>query len=340
MSRFSQTAVTVLGLFLILIIGLWICGLPIGKSLALIYQGAFGDGYAWSRTLVKATPLILCGLGVVVAWRGGLYNIGGEGQFIMGALLAGIWAKWLVSQSWGSFGIAALILASFIGGALWASVAAWLYIKRGVEAVISTLLLNFVAIQFLDFAVSGPLQEARKQVPQSDALPDGLMLAKFNPRADLHIGVLVAVVIAMAVFVYLLKTKDGFKLRVVGENPRVARANRFPSSAIHFRALLLSGGLCGLAGGVEFVGVTGYLGKGFPQQWGFLAIPVALLAGLHPLWVLVSAVYFGALFAGTQNLASFTPAGTSLVYLIQGAAVLGLVGLRFWTKRPVRPEVD
>ncbi|MCC7229604.1 MAG: ABC transporter permease, partial [Fimbriimonadaceae bacterium] len=285
-------------------------------------------------------PLTLCGLGVVVAWRSGLYNIGGEGQFIMGALLSGIWAKWLVGPSWGLMGIAALILASFIGGALWSSVAAWLYIKRGVEAVISTLLLNFIAIHFLDFAVSGPLQEARRQVPQSDALVNGLMLAKFNPRSDLHVGVLVAVAVAMATYVYLLKTKDGFRLRVVGENPRVARANRYPTSSIQFRAMLLSGGLCGLAGGVEFLGVTGYLGKGFPQQWGFLAIPVALLAGLHPLWVLVSALYFGALFAGTQNLASFTPAGTSLVYLIQGSAVLGLVGLWFWTKRTVRPEAD
>ncbi|MBC8064809.1 MAG: ABC transporter permease [Chlorobia bacterium] len=324
----------------ILILSLLAFGLPIGKSLSLIFQGAFGDPYAWSRTLGKTTPLILCGLGVVIAWRAGLYNIGGEGQFVLGALMSACWAKWLVMPGWGYAGILALLVASCVGGALWAAIAAWLYIKRGVEAVISTLLLNFVAIQLLEYAVSGPLQEAKRQVPQTDGLAETLMLAKFNPQADLHYGVVVAVLVAVGVFIYLFRTKDGFRLRVVGDNPNVARANRFPTSAIQFRSLMLSGGLCGLAGGVELLGITGYLGKGFPQQLGFLAIPVALLAGLHPLWVLLSAFYFGALFAGTQNLASFTPAGTTLVYVIQGAAVLGLVGLRYWTRRPRRSEAD
>lgn len=331
-----QTALTVVGLFLALVLTLAIFGLPLGKSLALIFEGAFGDKFAWSRTLVKATPLILTGLGVAVAWRAGTYNIGGEGQFIVGALFAAVCAKALVQPSWGYFGIGALLLASIVGGAVWASIAGWLFTKRSVDPVISTLLLNFVAIQLLDYSVSNPLQEAKHQIPQTDALAFGLSLAKFNPQADLHYGFVLALLVAIGIYGFLFLTKEGFKLRIVGDNTRVARANQWSAASIQFRALLISGGLCGLAGGVEFLGVTGYLGKGFPQQWGFLAIPVALLARLHPIWIVLSAIYFGALFAGTQNLASFTPAGTALVYVIQGAAVLGLLAMRFWTSRPVR----
>jgi simple sugar transport system permease protein len=214
-----------------------------------------------------------------------------------------------------------------MGGAAWATLAGWLYIRRGVEIVISTILLNFVAVQLLGYAVSGPLQEAKRTVPQTDLLPKALLLPKFDRQLDLNAGVILAIVLAVALAIFLYRTATGFRLRLVGENPRVATVNYIPADRVQLRAMALSGGLCGLAGGVEYLGLVGQLGTTFPQQWGFLGIPVALLGGLNPITTMFSAFFFGALFAGTDNLARFSPSGTTIVYVIQAAAVLAYVAL-------------
>lgn len=321
---------TVVGLFIILVLTLAIFGLPIVGSLKLLFEGALGDKFALSRTLVKSTPLLLAGLGMVVAWRGGMYNIGGEGQFILGGLFGAIVAKILMSS--GSippgFGIAAVLLGSAIGGAFWAFLAGLLYVKRGVEVVISTILLNFIATQVLSWAVEGPLQQAKHQLPQTDDLPTSLTLWHLNPQLDFHAGVLLAPLVALAVYVLMFKTVLGFRIRLVGANARAARAARIEPEAIQLKALAISGALCGLAGGVEFTGMAGLLGADFSQGWGFMAIPVALLGGLHPIGTVFSALFFGAVFAGSENLGRFTNSGSTLLYVIQAAAVFGLVGIK------------
>jgi simple sugar transport system permease protein len=223
---------------------------------------------------------------------------------------------------------AGILVACAVGGAAWAYLSAWLFVKRGVEVVISTILLNFVALQLLGWAISGPLKEAKGQLPMTDLLPDNLMLHRFDRQTDLHVGIFVAIAMAGVVWFFLYQMKAGFRLRVVGDNPRVARANRISAGRMQVVAMLVSGALCGLAGGVEYTGTAGQLSASFSQQWGFLGIPVALLGGLHPLSVVLSAGYFGALFAGSENLARFTPAGTTLIYVIQAAAVLGFVAVR------------
>ena len=294
-------------------------------------DGAFGDKFAISRTAVKATPLLFTGLGMVVAWRAGMYNIGGEGQFIVGGIFGAGFAKiavignshfpaWLASTL--------ILLACMLGGAIWAWIAGWLFVRRGVAVVISTILLNFVALQFLGYCVGGPLQEVKKQVPLTEALPDAVMLPKPSPQMDLHIGVIIPVLCAVLVFIYLYRMRAGFRLRLVGENPYMARANRIDAGKVQIQAMLVSGALCGLAGGVEYVGISGQLGSDFSQQWGFLGIPVALLGGLHPLICIASAILFGGLFAGSENLARFTNAGATLIYVIQAVAVLGYVGIK------------
>jgi simple sugar transport system permease protein len=284
-------------------------------------------------------PLLFTGLGMVVAWRSGIYNIGGEGQFVVGALVGCAAGRPAIAASWPPVAAIAVILAgAIVGGVAWAAIAGWLYARRGVEVVISTILLNFVAIQLLGWAVSGPLQEAKRQVPLTDLVPDRYMLARFDRQMDLHAGLFVALAAAVAAWVFLFYTAVGFQLRVAGENARLARANQIDPTRMKLVALSISGGLCGLAGGVEYLGTAGQLGQGFSQQWGFLGIPVALLGGLHPLLVIVSAFVFGALFSGSENLARFTPAGTTLIYVIQAAAVLGFVGIQALGRRIPQPE--
>jgi len=328
-------------LLLILVVTLALFRLPVVDSLKLLFAGSFGDQYGWSRTAVKSTPLLLTGLGMVVAWRGGMYNIGGEGQFIVGGLCGAAVAKWCVFSAHPlpvGLGTALILTACVLGGAGYAWLAGWLYIRRGVEVVISTILLNFIALQVLGYACSGPLQEVKKQVPLSDALPDTWMLHKLNRQMDVHSGVFMALGVALAVYVLLFRTKLGYKIRLVGENARMARANRLDVDRSRLTAIVLSGALCGFAGGIEYMGMAGQVGAGFSQQWGFLGIPVALLGGLHPLICLGSATVFGALFAGSENLARFTQAGATLVYVIQAVTVLGYVGIKAVSDRRVVQE--
>ncbi len=336
----AQGALVVFGLVAVLVGTLLAFGLPVGPSLELIGQGAFGDKFGIARTAVKATPLLLTGLGIVVAWRARMYNIGGEGQFLAGALTGATIAKFALGVAPAALANVAILAGSVVGGALWATLAGWLSVRRGVDVVISTILLNFIAIEGLSWAVSGPLQEKKRQLPLTEALPDAAMLQRFDPQTDLHSGVFIAVVLAIAVYVFLFRTRVGFRLRVVGENERVARVNGMDADRIRLGAMALSGALCGLAGGVEYVGIAGQLSAKFSQNWGFLAIPVALLGALHPLAVIGSAAYFGALFAGSENLARFTPAGSTLVYVIQAVAVLAYVALRSWKARPPAGESE
>lgn len=324
----SSLFVRVLGTFvgLTLVVGLTflVFGLDLGLSFKVVTDGAFGGEIGWSRTLVNMTPLLLTGLGITVAWKAGMYNIGGEGQYIVGGLLGAATARFLPVSP--GPGLAAIILlATAVGGALYASLATWLQIKRGVQVVISTILLNFVALQLLAWSVGGPLRDPSSTASQTAELPATAMLARWSVRTDLHFGVVLGILVAVLIWIYMRWTVGGFRLRLTGENERAARAASMDTSQIRLKAMALSGALCGLAGGIQFVGISGVIDAGFNQQWGFLGIPVALLGGLNALGVLASAFYFGALFAGTQALSRTTPGGDLLIFVVQGVSVLAFI---------------
>lgn len=320
-------------MILALVVTLAIFGMPVLPSLKLIAEGAFGDWAGLSRMVVKTTPLLFCGLGIVLAWRAGMFNIGGEGQFLIGAS-AGAAAALIFKGLPGGVLNPIILIAAMVGGGAYAALAGWLQVKRGVPAVISTILMNFIALYFLDWAVNGgPLQRADRTLPQSEPLGETVMLLRFSRQLDAHTGTIYALIAVGLVWFYLYFTKGGFQLRLVGENARAARANRIPSDRVAILAMFLSGALCGLAGAIEYTGITGLVtSKGFAQGWGFLAIPVALLGNLHPLGVLLSGLYFGALFAGSENLARFQAGADKLILFIQGAAVLALIGMRMWIR--------
>jgi simple sugar transport system permease protein len=321
-----------LGLIGILVITLMVFGLPLGESVALLYDGSIGDKFGIHRTIVKSSPLILVALGLVLAWRAGMYNIGGEGQLITGAI-AGAAAFQLLPSIGGLVANLMILTVSAVGGAAYAGIAAFMYARRGVNVVISTILLNFVALSLLSFVVRGPLQESSKSIPQSETLPGTIMFLRFDPQSDLHAGVLLSVTVSLVLWLWLSYSPSGFRLRLVGSNPNAARAARIDSTSVQVRSLLWSGALCGLAGGVEYVGVSGYLFDGFSPGWGFLAIPVALIGGLHPIGVLGSGLYFGALVAGSKNLEAFGGGKASLIYAMQGIGVLAFVALHEWLRR-------
>ncbi len=332
-TRAARFALVAVGLLACLVLTLAAFGLPVLGSLNYMLQGAFGDKFGIARTLVKSIPLLVTGLGIVIAWRAGMYNIGGEGQFLVGGLAGAAFYEYAGRHLPPILATPGILVCCVLGGAAYGYLAGWLYTRRGVEVVISTILLNFLALQVLSWAVSGPLQQPTHEMPLTDNLPDRYMLPKFDPQTDLHWGIFLAILAVGAVTFFLSWTRAGFNLQVVGASSRVARANRIDSKRVQEQAMLLSGALCGLAGGIEYLGTAGMLGESFSQQWGFLAIPVALLGGLHPVLVILSALYFGALFAGSEQLARFTPAGSTLIYVIQAVAVMALVSAQAISRR-------
>lgn len=261
--------------------------------------GAFGS---WNRfvsfTLVQATPLLLAGLAVAVAFRAGAWNIGAEGQLHAGAL-AGV----ALAVSWPDAGPLVLLpttfLAAAVGGAAWALVPVAMRTRLGIGEVITTLLMNFVALHMAQFLVQGPLQETRGIFNMTDEIPAAAQLPLVAPGTRLHAGFLVGLCIAGGLWLYMARTRGGFRMRVTGASPRAALASgRFDPARVVTRAFLASGAIAGLAGWIQVAGVTGRMYEGLSPGWGYTAIAVALLGRLHPGAIVVSAVVFGALGAG------------------------------------------
>ncbi len=288
--------------FAALALGLVAAGYDPVLALGALWRGAFGSADALvSGTLVRAVPLSVIGLGVAVAFRAGALNIGGEGQFYAGAIAA----TWIGIQLGGwpsALAIPVVWLAATLAGVLWIAVAVLLKLRFGVLEVISTLLLNFVAEAAVSYAVTGPLQEARRVYPQSDPIAEAARLPLL-PGSRLHGGILLALLLALLLWLILTRTYWGFRLRAVGLGPRAARVSgRISPPRVMGFALLWSGALAGLAGGLEVSGVSYSLYQNLSPGYGFTAIAVALLARLHPLAIVATGILFGGLEAGAQGM--------------------------------------
>ncbi|MBS1701315.1 MAG: ABC transporter permease [Armatimonadetes bacterium] len=331
----KQFALTVLFLVGVLVLSFLVFGVPLGEGAKLLAEGAFGDKVAVSQSVVRATPVLLTAIGITVAWRAGAFNIGGEGQLLIGALFAATVGKAILNSGLGFAGCLLMLLAAAIGGAVWSGLAAVLYLKRGVDLVISTILLNFIGDKLLLYFIEGPIRKAGQTAPLTDQIPDAMMLPKFSRQSDLHLGIFFALVVALAVGYWMFRTKSGYFARIVGANPRFARVNRIDADRVKFRAMILSGAICGLAGGIQFLGINGQLASSFSQQYGFLGIPVALVGALNPFAVIPSALFFGGLFAATSNLSRFGGIGNYFVYVIQAGTVIGLLLFRAVSERRI-----
>lgn len=287
---------------------LTLAAIPFGHSpielLTILITGSIGSQFALSGTVTKSVPLLLTGLSVVVAFRAGMWNIGAEGQFIAGALAAFLAAR---------YGTAASILASLIAGAAWASIATLLRLWRNAPEVLTTILLNFIAIHLLGYAVNGPLQEASGKYPQTEAVP------------EFHSGALVALIVCAAIWWLMFRTAEGLRLRATGFNASAARWAGINVRAQLARAMAISGAVSGLAGGIELSGVTHRLFERFAAGYGYSGIAVALLAQLHPGATLVSALFFGALATGAGELQRAAGISATVATLGQALVILALI---------------
>jgi ABC-type uncharacterized transport system permease subunit len=278
--------------------GLALAGYDPGVALGALWSGAFGSWYAFtSATLVRAVPLVLIGLGIALAFRAGIFNIGAEGQFYAGAIVA-TWLGLHVGALPGLLAVAVVWCGALLAGALWVAVPVALRLRYGVLEVISTLLLNFVAEALVSYVVQGPLQERQGIYPQSDPIAVSARLPVL-PGTRLHAGLLLALGCAGVLWYLFARTRWGFEHRAVGAGARAAEiSGRIDSRRVAAQALLASGAIAGLAGGVEVTGVSYALYQNLSPGYGFTAIAVALLARLHPAGVVAAGVLFGALEAG------------------------------------------
>ena len=297
---------------------------PIGAYKSL-FLGAFGGKRQLTETILHMGPLLLIGLGLTAAFRARVWNIGAEGQYYIGALLGGVVALYFYELP-RLLLIVTMLLAGILGGALWGLIPVILKIKKGMNEIISTLMLNYIAILFLEYLARGPLQDPDGYLPTS---------AKFDAAARLpmiadtriHIGILISILLVPVVYAFLWATPLGFKLRSVGSKASVARYAGIKVEWIILFALVFSGALAGLAGVIEVSSRYQRLKAGISLGYGFSGILVALLGRLNPIGVALAALFFAALDIGAEAMHVSYKLPVSLAGAIQAIIVLSVLAV-------------
>ena len=301
-------------------------GFDAAAGMLAMFRGSLGSSYSiTSGTLVRATPVILTGLSVAIAFRAGVFNIGAEGQLLAGASAAA--AVSLLPSIGTSHASSCIALAAgACAGGAWAGIAAFLRARFRVLEVISTILLNFVALDLVGYLVRGPLQEPLHIYPQSETIAVAARLPRILPASRLHAGFLLSIAAAFAAWWVLRFTAAGFRLRAVGANAEAARvAGEIDVARTTSRAFIVSGALAGLAGAIELTGVTFALYENISPGYGYTGIAVALLARLDPVAVIGSGLLFGALEAGASAMQRDAGVPSVVVSIVEAMIILALI---------------
>ncbi len=334
-----------------------------------LWEGAFGTKNAFSNTLIKATPLLLVGIGICISFRGGVVNIGGEGQMIAGgvaALAVGLHYKTSDPQVI----IPACLIASFLAGAAWGGLAGALKAYFSVNEILSTIMLNQIAAfgmmylvrtQFID-----PQQQAKAApIPESERLPRTFDLPRIGHRLDdlykwlglspgdqlwartlVNNGIIIAIVLAIVVYVLLWHTTIGYRIRAVGKNPRASGYAGIRVKPYTVYSLLYSGGLAGLAGGVQLLGGIGHRMNAesgaisFTGNAGFNGIVVALFGGLNPIGTIPASILFGALLVGSINLQKTANVPSAMIPALIGLIIVFVVASDILVRYRTRPRIS
>ena len=304
---------------------------------AALVNGVFGNLYGFTQSLAKATPLLLVGLGICIAFRASVINIGGEGQIIAGALMA-TWFS-LTFRAWpGYLLLPATMIMGFLAGAAWGFVPGILKVRFNVNEILSTVMMNAIAIQLMNFLLRGPLMDPQGVqegtfLPQSERLPQQVWLPRLVPQTLLHAGAIIAVVLAVAVYIFLWRTTIGYRIRAVGLNREASRYAGINVPVYQALSLTLAGGFAGLAGVFEVIGVQHRLLDGITSGYGFSGIVAALFGGLHPLGLIPASWLFGSLLVGADKMQRAVQVPSALIDTVLGLVVMFVVGSNLLSRR-------
>ena len=300
------------------------------RSMEGLVTGSFGSGFLASETFVLMAPLLLAALAFLVGFKARFYNIGVEGQLYMGAL-----AAYLAGSRMGgvpsALAIPVVALASVAGGTLWLALPLLMRVKLQVNEIFPTLVLNFVALDIVNWLTAGPIKDPNSGNLQTPFLPDSTWLPVLVGGTRFNLGIIIAVLAAVGVYVVLYKTVMGFEIRASGSNPRAARAGGIDVSRSLLAVGLISGGLAGLAGMVVVTGAQHLLAQNFSPGYGYQGIAVAALGTFHPLGAFTASVLYAALSIGGQSLQRSAAAiPIELISVLQATIVLSVLVVQRW----------
>jgi len=310
--------------FLVSGIILLIAGFNPLHAFSTLLEGAFGDLRVITEVLLQATPLIIIGAGLTVAFRASIWNIGAEGQFYAGGVASAVVGIYLGDLP-AIILVPLVIVVGIIGGAFWGMMAGWFKVRFGASEIVTTIMLNYIAIIGTGYLVTGPLIEEAGKFPQTAQISEAARLYRFLPPTRLHIGFIIALLVAIGIWVFLFKTSAGYAIRVVGHNPETAKYAGINVSHNVLLAMGISGGAAGLAGAIQVMGLTFRLYQQFSPGYGFTSIAVALLANNNPIGVIFSGILFGALRSGSEVMQIRAGIPSVMVFAIQGLVILSVV---------------
>ena len=308
------------------------------RAYKVMLTGPFSSSFGLTETLVRTTPLLLTGLGIIISFRSGVLNIGGEGQILIGAIAAAGVA--LKLESLPSVVLFPLVLLSgAAAGGIWGGIAGFLKARLNVNEILSTVMLNQIAAQLYLLLIRGILIDPQEVaygtgVPQTALVPNAVWLSRLIPGTRLNTGFVLALVLAVAVYVLLMKTTVGYRLRAVGAGPEAAKYAGINVPFYMVLSMFLAGALAGMAGTVEVLGVHHRALEDISAGYGFSAIVAALFGRLHPIGVIPASILFGALILGADMMQRAVSIPAAIVMVIQGFIILFVVGSDIFIRRP------
>jgi simple sugar transport system permease protein len=313
----------------------------ISVAYGALFSGSLGSAAAISESLVAATPYIFAGLAVAVGFRGGLFNIGGEGQLLVGAAVAVI-IGYSFQLPW-FIHLPLAVLGGMAGGALYGAIPGYLKAKTGAHEVINTIMMNYIAFRFFDWAFTGPLRRPGGDAPVTAEIFPTAYLPQLFTGYRFHWGFFLALLTAFVIWWLLFKTTLGFEIRTVGANPNAARYGGIKITRIIVLTMAISGGLAGLAGTNEVLGLNHFLASGFSSGYGFDAIALALLGKSHPLGVVLAALLFGTLRNGATRMQSIASIPIDIISIVQALVIVFIAApaiVRWVYRVRVRTEAE
>jgi len=295
-----------------------------------LFSGALGSPSELGETLVQTTALLFPALGITIAFRAGLFNIGAEGQLVLGGLAAGYVAAALPLP--GVVAIPIVLLAGALGGGVWGALAGFLKARFGANEVIATLMLNVIAALLASYIVNGPFKMNGATAGETASIPHGSWLPTLIPDTRLTIAFIIALIIAALVRFMLLRTVFGYELRAAGDAPEAAKRAGVDLSRTALVAMSLSGAIAGLGGAAIVLGVLHRFNTALSPGYGFIAIAVALVGNLDPLFVTIAAFAFGVLQSGALSMQSEAQVPKDVVAIIEGVVIIALAGRRYFSR--------